>query len=449
MGASVLQISGAVFAEPSSNLKLEDEALVIHKRTDPAHGTHLGIFVHGLGGSRYGEKATWGELPKLLFEDFPNLDIGMYSYRTLFRRLKFWKSVSIPQEAQVLGDLLLTLEGYEHLIFFGHSLGGVLCKATLVHLWRTGNRPTLEKLKSLFLLATPQLGSHLVPGFVSHLSYDFQALRQNGEYLTDLARIFQDNFHCAEAYPLNDKIHIPCWALIASHDFWVDGLSAGISLDASQFRTVRGSHTSVVKPKSRDDDSYRHLSAFMRKTFEHNKGHRNSQCRPATEEDLVLIHELAISLFGSDVSPLELMRNWWEQNPFVFWLLRRVTRAPGRRVEEAVGYFCLMPISAETAQQLRRGNVKASELSPEFLLKSFDTAEALYVGAIAGLDFRAKAEVMLALTTRLYSLEKKGRKIAVITHPVTSDGLRVVKQYEMDPIDDANKGLGGLYQFLL
>jgi hypothetical protein len=446
----MLQIIDDVYREPPTSPSVKAEALIIHRRTKEQPGTHLGVFVHGLGGERYGPSATWGKLPSLLFEDFPNLDVGMYRYSTLLRRLIFWKSVSIGKEASVLGDLLLTLGGYKHLILFGHSLGGTLCKSVLEYLYETERHDTLNSVSGLYLLATPQLGSGRVPGIIAGLTDDFQALRRNGPFLEQLTLKFQQHFHCSQSYPLQeDKVHIPCWALVASEDFWVDGLSAGITLDQSQVRTVRASHTSVVKPDNKDDDSYRHLLSFMKQTVQQIKGDKHYECSPAREGDLRLIHELATSLFGDEVSSLDLMRSWWERNHDVFWLLRRVTRGVGRRIEEIAGYFCLLPIDLETAAQIAKGSLRGFSLDPQLVSDKTAPTEALYIGGIVGIDPRAKVQIMTSFTTRVYSMKRRDGRVLVLTRPVTKDGLRTARQWEMDPVDPLHGDLGQIYSFYL
>ena len=49
----------ATFEEPSDLGAVDNEPLVIHRRSAKTHNQALIIFVHGLGGSRYGKKATW------------------------------------------------------------------------------------------------------------------------------------------------------------------------------------------------------------------------------------------------------------------------------------------------------------------------------------------------------------------------------------------------------
>ena len=121
----------AAFREPARPREVADERLIIHQRTDPSKATHLVIFVHGLGGVRYGKKATWGDFPRLVFEDFPGVDVGMYAYRTLLRRWKFWRSIDLEDEAMTFSDSFKGLTNYRSLLLLGHSMGGILCNLLL------------------------------------------------------------------------------------------------------------------------------------------------------------------------------------------------------------------------------------------------------------------------------------------------------------------------------
>ncbi len=90
------------FAPPAPELLALDEPLFVHRREGAPPSESLVVFVHGLGGSRYGEGATWGDFPRLLYEDLPRVDVGLYGYTTLFGRLKFWRSVDLEVEADRL-----------------------------------------------------------------------------------------------------------------------------------------------------------------------------------------------------------------------------------------------------------------------------------------------------------------------------------------------------------
>src|SRR5262245_57251393 len=150
-------ISENKFTEPSDRAlskELDDEPLVIHRKLKSNKA--LIIFVHGLGGSRYGKDSTWGNFPVFLYDDLPHCDVGLYEYRTLLRRAKFWKSVSLSGEAEVFGGIIRDISDYQTIILIGHSMGGLLCMAAITYLINTNQRTVLSRVGGLMLMATPQ-----------------------------------------------------------------------------------------------------------------------------------------------------------------------------------------------------------------------------------------------------------------------------------------------------
>ena len=245
------------FADPKDPDSLLDQPLVLHQRCDPTANDKLVIFVHGLGGSRYGEKSTWGKFPQFLFEDLPEVDVGLYQYRTAISRLHITQSVSLEDEARVFADLIRDpLAKYNTIVLIGHSMGGLLCKAAIHRLIETNDRNTLSRIGGLILMATPQLGSLRVPGFLSALSYDARALKPHGALVTEINRAFEDHIALDEHSDSLTKTTIPTWAVEGINDLWVDSLSAGIGLASSRRKVVRGSHTSIVKPPNKEADAY-------------------------------------------------------------------------------------------------------------------------------------------------------------------------------------------------
>jgi hypothetical protein len=81
------------FVEPEHAAEWSEEPLVIHQRFESTSNNKLIIFVHGLGGRRYGEKSTWGNFPRMIFEDISEIDVGMYQYRTGAGRFLLSRSV--------------------------------------------------------------------------------------------------------------------------------------------------------------------------------------------------------------------------------------------------------------------------------------------------------------------------------------------------------------------
>ena len=133
-------LTQSAFEEPSDPIALNDQPLVVHQRTIPTNNQALLIFVHGLGGRRYGKKATWGYFPQYVYEDFQQLDVGLYAFRTLFGRLKFLKSVPLETEARVFAGIIRDARDYKTIILVGHSMGGLLCMGAICDLLHT-NQP--------------------------------------------------------------------------------------------------------------------------------------------------------------------------------------------------------------------------------------------------------------------------------------------------------------------
>lgn len=253
----MLKLDQTAFEKPERLDSVKDEPLVIHAR--PATNNRvLVILVHGLGGSRYGENSTWGDMPKYIFEDSPHVDVGLYSYRTLLGRLRFSRSISLPVEGKVFSGIICDLKQYTTIILIGHSMGGLLCMSAVCAL--IDDRLPLTQLGGLILMATPTTGSLRVPRLLSFLSKDFYALRPHGEFVQRIHDTFSNHLALDEADVRHDKTLLPTWVILSASDFWVDPLSAGFSLPGRRKRWVREPHTRIVKPTREKSDRYEWIS---------------------------------------------------------------------------------------------------------------------------------------------------------------------------------------------
>lgn len=241
------------FSAPADLKELGRESIILHRRPS-APSTRLVIFVHGLGGTPYG---TWGSFPKFIFEDVTDLDVGLYQYETLWRRLRFGAQIQLDKEADIFAGVLRDeLKDYRDIILVGHSMGGVLCKAVIARLVRDRRMDVLDRIAGLFLLASPQLGSLRVPRFLSWISPDADALKPHGQLLDEIERTFEDYLLLDRDAISYDKPVVPTYAVIGASDFWVDKLSAGIGLPTRQKKVAVGTHTEVVKPQSKTSSIY-------------------------------------------------------------------------------------------------------------------------------------------------------------------------------------------------
>lgn len=437
------------YSEPEGFSDLLDEALVIHRKESEA-GTKrdLAIFVHGLGGTRYGNKSTWGKFPRFIYEDHPRFDVGMYSYRTLFRRFKIWRSVLLEDEAQVLGDLLEILRNeYRSFVLFGHSMGGMLCQSTIAYLLNNENSETLKKIKAIFLLATPQLGSRVsLPWPLYYLNSDSCVLKSHNRHIARTMTRFQNDVNAGMFANPGKKAHIPCWAVIASSDFWVDQLSASIGIEAAQKFHARGTHTEIVKPKTVDNAVYVFIKRSIKASMSADASFSYHECRRAERRDLETIHAQAKQHFGDDVSPLNIMYEWYERNRELFWVVWHVLgSASGSRADIAEGYFCVLPLRENIVEEVARGNIPGSSFETSHIANEEEVCSAIYIGAILGNTLPARATA-LAYLDLYVALISNGHRLRVLTRPITDDGLRVAQGLSMSPVPLGDGTVSPVYQ---
>ena len=153
--------------------------------------------------------------------------------------------------------------GYQRVALVGHSMGGLLCQSAIKSLIDSRTRDldgtiAARKVAGLFLMATPQAGSLRVPRVFSFLTKDSRVLAAHSAFVSGIQERFSDMVQISSSGSVStDKFYIPTFALIATHDIWVDKLSSRLALPRDHTKTVSGTHTSLIKPHFRDDDGYR------------------------------------------------------------------------------------------------------------------------------------------------------------------------------------------------
>lgn len=75
--------------------------------------------------------------------------------------------------------------------------------------------------------------------------------------------------NCISDGPAGTRHCLPTFGVVAMRDRWVDRYSSGVSIPANQQRHAHGSHRSVVKPMSRDDDAYSWVRLRVADCLEH------------------------------------------------------------------------------------------------------------------------------------------------------------------------------------
>jgi pimeloyl-ACP methyl ester carboxylesterase len=240
-----------------------DQPLLIHTRLPEGANSTLILLVHGWGGERYN---TWGDLPRYLFEEFTDADIGLFDYLSGWRRLSGRGSTRIAATVRELADLIRET-AHENVLLLGHSMGGILAMAAIKELIDTNARDgrhglTVERIRGLFLLATPQAGSAWARLFAP--TRDGRVLRPGSSFTREIQERFSDHVQVWGTSREPDRFLIPTRALIASRDRIVTSTSARLHLPSRNTFTDRAEHRSLVKPVSPDSSGYQWLVVNIR-----------------------------------------------------------------------------------------------------------------------------------------------------------------------------------------
>lgn len=250
-------IEESEFRRPSRKSIGPHDSLVVHSR-DQYKCTNLVIFAHGLHGHRY---KTWGSFPEFLYDDLDGVDVGMYSYSSGIKRLAKLDVTALGAHAQELSDNIRDSH-YKNVVLVGHSMGGLLCKATVKDMLDSqattkDGGPVSSKIAGLILMGTPQAGSTVVPRILSMLNAEARILKAHSDFVAALNNTFSDRISTDPRVAAGGKLVLPTYAVLGTGDKWVDALSAGMNIPRDYKKTVRGTHGSIVKPRNKNDDAYR------------------------------------------------------------------------------------------------------------------------------------------------------------------------------------------------
>jgi pimeloyl-ACP methyl ester carboxylesterase len=386
------------------------------------------VFIHGLGGRSFGKKRTWLNLPEFLWEDFGEVDVAFHSYNTLFRRLIFWKSVSLREEARALADDLSLLP-YENIILVGHSLGGVLARLALKQLVDRKDDATLSRIVSTILMASPTLGA--ISPLFDGLSHDARALARDSEIVEEIEQLYNGSLSPRFDRKLHTPGHVPLWAITAAADSWVSKLSARAQVPDAQRRAAVGSHTDVVKPETKESPSYGHFVAIMRRILDETQPAilyrmtaKRFEIRPATSADAVAVFNCATGAFpGQEVSPPETMVSWLKWDPCCVWVLRKLSPTVSGEVQ---GYWCAFSLTEAAVNLIKSGEITGPKLRYEHFEEYPFEKGGIYVGAVVGNNKMAMGLVMKYAHKELEK-RTRGRIVEVVARAVTNDGLDLVK----------------------
>lgn len=149
------------------------------------------------------------------------------------------------------------------------------------------------------------------------------------------------------------------------------------------------------------------LVAFRRRRRE-----ATLRCRVVTKEELAALYDYCISKFGDQISDLNSMRLWHEQNPAIFEILTNA--APGSaHLTDIEGYFSVLPLTDEGLNGVNKGIYAGATLPPE-VLTTDDLGSAIYIGGVVANSQAGRLKVMHCLMARIQLFQSARDRKSVV-----------------------------------
>lgn len=213
------------------------------------------VFVHGLGGKI---DSTWGNFPQYIIED-PDIEheVIEYGYTSPHIIKQFYKPA--PTILNIANGLLTDIKTRcdlenDEIILVGHSMGGLVIKRLLVRLSKLG---TKHKIKKVCFFDVPHSGSGLakIGKFIAFNNRHLKSLVNNSSDLDALDEDWVDK-------KLSDQLSI--LSIIDANETVVSSVSSKSLFRYHPIETINGvDHSSIVKPKSKDDTQVLLLKSFI------------------------------------------------------------------------------------------------------------------------------------------------------------------------------------------
>lgn len=216
------------------------------------------VFVHGLGGEI---EKTWGDFPQFLMDDDEiEHKVIQYGYTSPNPIKQFF--LPAPSILSISNGLLTDLTARcdlenDEIILVGHSLGGLVIRRLLLRLDAKG---TNHNIRKVCFFDVPHEGSGFanVGKYIAFTNRHLKSLTRNSTELDDLNEQWIDKKLDA---------HLNILSIIDANESVVSAMSSKSIFRYHPIETINGvNHSSIVKPKSKDDTVVILLKSFIKNT---------------------------------------------------------------------------------------------------------------------------------------------------------------------------------------
>ncbi len=214
------------------------------------------VFVHGLGGEI---EKTWGNFPQFLMDDDEiEHKVIQYGYTSPNPITQFF--LPAPSILSIANGLLTDLTARcnlqnDEIILVGHSLGGLVIRRLLLRLNAKG---TNHNIRKVCFFDVPHEGSGFanVGKYIACTNRHLKSLTRNSTELDDLNEQWIDK-------NLDEQLNI--LSIIDANETVVSAMSSKSIFRHHPIETINSvDHSSIVKPKSKDDTVVLLLKSFIK-----------------------------------------------------------------------------------------------------------------------------------------------------------------------------------------
>jgi pimeloyl-ACP methyl ester carboxylesterase len=208
---------------------------------------NLILFLHGFSGEA---SDTFGEIPNMLMEeeDINGWDMRPLGYSQFVNPelgKEIWAGIyDIERIAEELSiSIVFKFREYSRIAIVAHSLGGLVAQKAILKL-KPNHR---ERISHLIMFGTPSNGID-ASLLEENWNKKYIEMSSNGEFITSLRNSWKETFQ--NETPFNLKV------AASTNDEYVHYSSCFMGFDEDDCVLVDGDHLRMVKPKSKENDSY-------------------------------------------------------------------------------------------------------------------------------------------------------------------------------------------------
>jgi pimeloyl-ACP methyl ester carboxylesterase len=211
------------------------------------------IFVHGITGdcrTTWTNENTGAIWPELLVHDdaFAEADVLSYGYSSPQNE----PALLIPELAVQMRDTLEQLGALDHerIVFVAHSMGGLIVRSMML---LPHSEDIVRRIRCLFLLATPHLGSdfaNVAKYVLKNPAYGQLGPHGRGSFCNELIQNY-----------LSAGFDTPCYAVYETKPtygyFWIVSSESALSLSHREPQAIEADQIAICRPKDTGADVYR------------------------------------------------------------------------------------------------------------------------------------------------------------------------------------------------